>query len=62
MHKPGLGGVRPARVRRISFWRDVEMKKKNKSGKKFPIKKLSDDAMDAGERMGKRIAKDLKGK
>lgn len=37
------------------------MKKKG-SKKKIPLKKLSNDAMDAGERMGKRIAKDLKGK
>lgn len=38
------------------------MKKKKGSGKHAPVKKLSDDAMNAGERIGKRISKDLKGK
>lgn len=37
------------------------MKKKG-SGKNIPVKKLSDDAMDAGARMGKRLSKSLKGK
>jgi len=36
------------------------MKKKKGSGKKIPVKKLSDDAMNAGGRIGKRIGKDLK--
>lgn len=36
------------------------MKKKKGSGKKIPIKKLSDDAMNAGGRIGNHIGKDLK--
>ncbi len=36
------------------------MKKKKGSRKKIPVKKLSDDAMNAGGRIGKRIGKDLK--
>ena len=33
---------------------------KKKSGNKIPLKKLSDNAKDAGSRIGKRIGKELK--
>lgn len=36
--------------------------KKKAAGKKIPVKKLTDDAGKAGSRIGKRIAKTLKGK
>ena len=36
------------------------MEKNKGPGKKIPVKELSDNARDAGERMGKRIGENLK--